>query len=161
MEIHWHGKGQAGKVDAEATVRQDFLRISMEVCSPKSDSQTLIAQPRKDPESGRPLLYYVYLVTPKSVSAEAGPPYHGAAILKFSDANGGQLSGNYWTNQQTAGHFVLSRGDHGQARGRAFARGTRGKPRRGDAPRDTRRRSSGVETEAHRLPAGLASFNTS
>jgi hypothetical protein len=134
IQIHWHGKGQDGVVDAKATVRQDFLRISMEVRSPKSDSQTLIAQPRKDPESGRPLLYYLYLVTPKSVSADAGDPYYGAAILKFSKADGGQLSGNYWTNQQTAGHFELSRVDHDQIGGRASLRGRRGRPRRGDAP---------------------------
>jgi hypothetical protein len=114
IQIHWHGKGEEGVVDAEATVRQDFLRVSMEVRSPKSDSQTLIAQPKKDPESGRPLLYYVYLVTPTSVGADAGPPYHGAAILKLSEAGGGQLSGNYWTSQQTGGHFQLSRGHHGR-----------------------------------------------
>jgi len=109
MEIHWHREGQRGVVNAEATVRQDFLRVSMEVRSPKSDSQTLIAQPKKDPESGRPMLYYVYLVIPKAVGANPGQPYHGAAILKFSETGGGELSGNYWTTQQTGGHFRLSR----------------------------------------------------
>jgi hypothetical protein len=109
MEIHWHRQGLGGVIDAEATVRQDFLRISMEVRSPKSDSQTLIAHPKKDPESGTPLLYYVYLVTPRAVGADSGQPYHGAAILKFSETGGGQLTGNYWTSQQTSGHFRLSR----------------------------------------------------
>jgi SMODS-associating 2TM, beta-strand rich effector domain len=109
IKINWQGDGRRGVVDAEATVRQDFLRVSMEVRSPKSESQTLIAQPKKDPESGRPLLYYVYLVTPKAVGANPSLPYHGAAILKFSEAGGGELSGNYWTTQQTAGHFRLSR----------------------------------------------------
>jgi hypothetical protein len=109
IKINWHGEGQRGVVDAEATVRQDFLRVSMEVRSPKSDSQTLIALPKKDPESGRPLLYYVYLVTPKAVGANPSPPYYGAAILKFSEAGGEELSGNYWTSQQTGGHFRLSR----------------------------------------------------
>jgi hypothetical protein len=33
--INWHGEGQRGIVDAEATIRQDFLRVSMEVyCGP-------------------------------------------------------------------------------------------------------------------------------
>jgi SMODS-associating 2TM, beta-strand rich effector domain len=83
--------------------------VSMEVRSPKSDSQTLMAQPKKDPESGRPLLYYVYLVTPKAVGVNPSLPYHGAAILKFSETGGGELSGNYWTTQQTGGHFQLLR----------------------------------------------------
>jgi hypothetical protein len=109
IKINWHRDGQEGVVDAEATVKQDFLRVSMEVRSPKSDSQTLIAQPKRDPESGRPRLYYVYLVTPKAVGANPGPPYYGAAILTFSEIGGGQLSGNYWTTQQTSGHFRLLR----------------------------------------------------
>jgi hypothetical protein len=109
MEIHWQGQGQEGVVQAKATVTQDFLRVSMEVRSPKSDSQTLIAHPRKDPESGRPLLYYVYLVHPQSVGANPGSPYYGAAILKFFEDGGGQLSGNYWTSRQTSGHFRLYR----------------------------------------------------
>ena len=33
IEIHWHGQGQDGVVDAEATIRRDFLSISMEVRS--------------------------------------------------------------------------------------------------------------------------------
>jgi hypothetical protein len=109
IEIHWQQRGQTGVVDAEATITQNFLRVSMEVRSPKSDSQTLIAQPKKDPESGAPFLYYVYLVTPKAVGAKPGAPYYGAAILKFSGIGGGQLRGNYWTTRQTSGHFLLSR----------------------------------------------------
>lgn len=113
IEIHWFREGQNGVVHAEATVVQDFVRISMEVKSEKSDSQTLIAQPKKDPELGRPILYYVYLVTPKAVGVQPSQPYHGAAILKFSQAGGGELSGNYWTTKQTGGHFrLLRRPDH-------------------------------------------------
>jgi hypothetical protein len=107
IEIHWHRYGQDGVVDAEATIRQDFLKVSMEVRSPNSDSQTLMAQPKKDPESGRPLLYYVYLVNPKKAGADSGRPYYGAAILKFSEAGGGNLSGNYWTTQESVGQFRL------------------------------------------------------
>lgn len=109
IKINWHWEGRRGVVNAEATVRQDFLRVSMEVRSPKSESQTLIAQPKRDPESGRPLLYYVYLVTPRAMGANPSQPYHGAAILKFSETGGGELSGNYWTTQQTGGHFRLLR----------------------------------------------------
>jgi len=109
IRIHWHGPEESGVVAAEAMVRQDFLRISMEVKSAHSDSQTLIAQPKRDPESGRAMLYYMYLVIPKAVRPNAGHPYHGAAILRFSGDDGGQLSGNYWTTQKTSGHFQLSR----------------------------------------------------
>src|SRR5207302_1380783 len=96
-----------GVVKAKATIKQDFLRFSMEVASPKSDSLSLIAQPKKDPESGRSLLYYIYLVIPKDVGPNPSLAYHGAAILRFSETGGGQLSGNYWTSKRTSGHFEL------------------------------------------------------
>jgi hypothetical protein len=115
MEIHWQGEQECGVVDAEATIRQDFLRVSMEVRSPKSESQTLIAQPKKEPESGMPILYYVYLVVPKAVGLNPNSPYYGAAILKFSESGGGQLTGNYWTSKRTSGHFRLVRQRHDQA----------------------------------------------
>lgn len=89
MKIHWRRHGHEGMLDADAMVRQDFLKVSMEVRSHDSDSQTLIAQPKKDPESGRPLLYYVYLVNPKTIGAKSDGPYYGAAILKFSEIAGG------------------------------------------------------------------------
>jgi hypothetical protein len=109
MEIHWQGKGKSGCItDAKATVKLNFLRASMEVISHGSQSQTLIAQPKKDPESGAPYLYYVYLVQPKAIGLQPDSPYHGAAILKFSEVSG-ELSGNYWTSAQTSGHFRLSR----------------------------------------------------
>ncbi len=111
IKIDWRGpQGKFGTiVDADATIRQDFLRVSMEVKSPGSNSRTLIAEPKKDPASGRPLLYYVYLVDPIDVGPKPGLPYYGVAILQFSDIGVGQLSGNYWTSQQTRGHFQLSR----------------------------------------------------
>ena len=108
ITIHWQGQDRNGVVDAIATIRQDFLRLSMEVTSPSSDSQTLIAQPKRDPESGVPILYYVYIVTPKSMGKKPTSPYFGAAILRFSKAHGGELRGNYWTTKQTTGHFDLS-----------------------------------------------------
>jgi len=109
MDIHWQRNGANGSVNAIAMIKQDFLRISMEVRSASSESQTLIAQPKKDPESGTPLLYYVYLVTPRAPFSGSVSAYHGAAILKFSWDNGGELKGNYWTTQKTNGHFELSR----------------------------------------------------
>ena len=109
IQIHWQSLQEHGVVDATATIRQDFVRMSMEVRSPSSDSQTLIAQPKRDPESGMPLLYYVYAVSPKLIGADPSSPYFGVAILKFSEYEGGVLRGNYWTSRQTNGHFRLFR----------------------------------------------------
>lgn len=109
MIIHWVGPQADGTVSAIATIRQNFLHISMEVTSDGSDSETLMARPKKDPESGRPLLYYVYRVVPKQKNAEAGSSYEGAAILKFNSEQSHCLSGNYFTSRKTVGHFVLQR----------------------------------------------------
>lgn len=109
MKIHWEGDGSNGAVDASAVIKQDFMRISMEVSSPGSDSETLIAQPKKDPESGRPILYYVYRVVPKRLGGKSNVPYEGAAILRFSSSEVDALSGNYFTSRHTKGHFVLTR----------------------------------------------------
>ena len=109
MKIYWQGQDKDGIVDAKATIRQDFRRISIEVYSSSSDSQTLTVQAKKDQESGVPILYYMYVVTPKSIGKNQDTPYHGAAILRFSEVNGREFRGNYWTSKQTSGHFQLSR----------------------------------------------------
>lgn len=109
MTIHWIGSDRSGEIEARAVIKQTFISLSMEVHSPGSDSTTLIAQPRRDPESNRALVYYVYHVDPKAVGSDAPGPYSGAAILRYYDEDGGQLRGNYWTSQQTKGHFVLDR----------------------------------------------------
>lgn len=109
MEIHWLNHEANGVVNAEVIISQSLVRISMEVSSKNSDSETMMAQPKKDPESGRPLLYYVYRVIPKQTSINAGHPYEGAAILKFSNSSGNSLHGNYFTSQHTRGHFILTK----------------------------------------------------
>lgn len=110
IKIHWHGVNDtSGIVDGVATIKQDFIKLSMEVSTKDSDSETLIAQPRKQSESGRPILYYVYRVIPKETARDAGHPYEGSAILKFSDEGTHQLSGNYFTSRRTKGHFTLTR----------------------------------------------------
>ena len=109
ITINWQDDGTEGVVEANAIIRQDFVRVSMEVTSLSSESETLIARPKRDPESGKPLLYYVYLVVPNFIGDNRKEPYFGAAVLKFSETEGGKLSGNYWTSKQTRGHFRLSR----------------------------------------------------
>jgi hypothetical protein len=87
MTIQYTGNGKSGEIDATAIIKQDFLKISMEVESLGSDSKTLIAQPKKDPESGRPFLYYMYQVEPKRIDTAPITPYTGSAILRYSDVN--------------------------------------------------------------------------
>lgn len=107
MEIHYNFKGLCDHIAAEATIKQNFISLSMEVSAPNSDSQTLIAVPRKDPVSSRPMLYYVYNVTPHATSSKPEGSYTGAAILRFDNTNGGELGGNYWTSAQTRGRFSI------------------------------------------------------
>jgi hypothetical protein len=109
MLIHWQKADGNGIIRANAIIKQDLLRISMEVSSRDSDSETLIAYPRRDPESGRPILYYVYRVIPKNINPNTGPSYEGAAILKVSNSGMNELSGNYFTSRQTNGYFHLTR----------------------------------------------------
>jgi hypothetical protein len=109
MNIHYVVNDVPGKVEAKAVIKQDFVKLSMEVESLGSDSRTLIAQPKKDPESGRAFLYYVYQVEPKTISSKLNAPYTGSAILRYSSANVDTLRGNYFTSVGTHGHFVLTR----------------------------------------------------
>jgi hypothetical protein len=110
MKINWVSvDGSAGIVHASAVIKQDLIHISMEVDSPGSDSETLIAHPRKDPMSGRPILYYVYRVIPKQLISQTGGAYEGAAILKFLNSSTGELRGNYFTSKNTKGYFSLTR----------------------------------------------------
>jgi hypothetical protein len=109
MKIHWTGTQGNGVIEAMATIKQDMLRISMEVAAPDSDSETLLAKPSRDSESGRPILYYIYRVVPKQTIAEAGHSYEGAAILRFSHTGIDSLKGNYFTSRQTKGYFECFR----------------------------------------------------
>jgi hypothetical protein len=109
MKIEWNRGEKSGEVQATATIRQDFLKVSMEVYAKDSDSETLLAQPKKDAESGRPILYYVYRVIPKRTAGKDDPPYDGAAVLKLVPGDQVGFQGNYFTDAGTQGHFRLRR----------------------------------------------------
>jgi hypothetical protein len=111
MKIHFFGPKGDGMVEAEATIKQSLLTISMEVSAPNSDSETVLARPGKDSASGRPILYYIYRVVPKQTNSAAGPSYEGAAILKFGETEVASLKGNYFTSRNTQGYFELIRGN--------------------------------------------------
>jgi hypothetical protein len=108
MNIELGGIKHAGKViAATAIVRQDFLGISMDVIAPDSRSVTLAAIPKKDSQSTLPQLYYVFLVTTRPRPGEPSKTYKGAAILDLDHLGTGEVTGNYWTTQETSGHYRL------------------------------------------------------
>ena len=110
MLIHWEWEDKRGTSRAKAVIKQSFLKIGMDVEAEDSDSQTLLAKPKKDSETGRAELYYVFLTTPKhKVGAGSQEPYKGAAILKLSFEGIGKLQGNYFTSRKTVGHYELTR----------------------------------------------------
>lgn len=109
MIIHWNWDGKSGTTNAKAYIQQNFLTMSMEMVSNESDSETLLAKPKKDPESGRPILYYVYRNIPKHINGVQKNPYEGAAILKLDHTDLNRLKGNYFTNSSSSGHYELVR----------------------------------------------------
>jgi hypothetical protein len=110
MVIHWEWEGKKGTSHAKAVIKQNFLNIGMDVEADDSDSQTLLAKPKKDVETGRAELYYVFLTTPKHKSnTDPQEPYKGAAILKLSLEGNKLLQGNYFTSRKTVGHYELKR----------------------------------------------------
>ncbi len=108
MEITLGGSNQSGKIiEATAIVRQDFLRVSMDVVAPASTSVTLAAVPRRHSESGLPQLYYVFLITTRPEPGTPSKVYKGAAILDLDHLGDGELRGNYWTDAERSGHYRL------------------------------------------------------
>ncbi|MGP8308256.1 Cap15 family cyclic dinucleotide receptor domain-containing protein [Vibrio sp. YIC-376] len=110
MVIHWEWEGKKGTSHAKAVIRQNFLNFGMDVEAEDSDSQTLLAKPKKDVETGRAQLYYVFLTTPKYKSnSSPQQPYKGAAILKLALNDNELLQGNYFTSRKTVGYYELKR----------------------------------------------------
>jgi len=109
MAIHWSSEKSKGIAYATAYIKQDFLNMSMEVISEDSESNTLLAKPKKDPESGRPILYYIYRNTPKKKDGNKNTPYDGTAVLKLDHNDFNSLKGNYYTDRLTHGHYELKR----------------------------------------------------
>lgn len=109
MSIHWVSEKDKGIAYATAYIKQDFVNISMEVISEDSESSTLLAKPKKDPESGRPILYYIYRNTPTKKNGNKDTPYDGTAVLKLNHNDFKTLKGNYYTDRLTHGHYELKR----------------------------------------------------
>ena len=106
IDIQWTTDRGSGLAQGKAKIRQSFLQLSMEVDTTNSQSITLAAHPRKEPQSNRPLLDYIYQVTTKPRDGEPSSTYQGAAVLRFDEAIK-ELSGNYSTSRHTSGTFRL------------------------------------------------------
>lgn len=106
VNINWNLGDKKGSKTAKAFIKQDFFHMSMELVSDKSESVTLIVKPKKDPESSRPILYYIYHNESKQ-GANPQPSHYGAAFLKLDHSRPGILAGNYFTDRATNGHFEL------------------------------------------------------
>ena len=110
MDVHWRRGKKQGTVRAQATIRQDCLKISVDVVAPGSDSHTLAVSARKDPESQRPQLIYVFRVEPKGDASKPDLPYRGSAVLRhYREEECDVLRGKYWTELPSHGDYELRR----------------------------------------------------
>ncbi len=109
VSIHWNWGDKQGTKAAIAHIKQDFFRLSMELVSDESESETLMVKPKKDPESARPLIYYIYRNESAQGVTNPRSPHKGAAILKLDHNDQDLLKGNYFTDQATNGHFEMRR----------------------------------------------------
>ena len=90
---------------------QSLTSLSINLVSSLSDSNTLAVVAKKEPDSGRPMLYYTYHNEPQPSAAGNQMPHKGTAILKLSFDNDSELKGNYFTDRGTQGQFILRRRD--------------------------------------------------
>ncbi len=111
ISIHWNSGNKKGTKLALAYIKQDLFRLSMVLVSDESESETLMVKPMKDPESARPMLYYIYQNEPAQGVEVQQPSHKGAAILKLGLTDHNSLKGNYFTDRATSGHFELRRVD--------------------------------------------------
>lgn len=107
MTVEWSRDGQQGQRVADARIEEREHGIDMTVSAPDSNSHTLLARWAREP-SGAPVLYYLFQVEPKASGSKPAIAYKGAAVLRLRE-DGTSLSGNYWTDQLSAGHYLLTR----------------------------------------------------
>jgi hypothetical protein len=109
VEIRWCWGQRTGVAVARAHIKQDLAKLSMHLRSDKSESDTLVAIPKKDAESGLALLYYVYRNTPKFFPGSDAAPYEGTASLRIDHDRLDLLEGNYFTSAGTKGVLVMTK----------------------------------------------------
>ncbi len=94
-EIHWKWNKKTGVKKGEVHIKQTFISLSMELITDESESETLVVQPKRNSESERLQLFYIYRNTPSNTSSAKILPQIGTAILKFSPVDASVLVGNY------------------------------------------------------------------
>ena len=107
--IKWTRGDESGTVTALARIKQDLLKMSIEVEAPDSDSSTIALVVRRDAESGTPLIHYIYEVIDHQVRMDAQPAYRGGASLKVDISDPKYMRGNYFTSRGNQGHFSFTR----------------------------------------------------
>ena len=107
--IDWVKDGKTGLALGTVSIKQNFFTLSIEMDAPRSESRTIALSVKKDPESARPLLHYIYEVREKCQSPGQNMVYQGAASLVVDVATYDRLSGNYFTSRESGGHFEFRR----------------------------------------------------
>ncbi len=87
VEIHWVWDKKKGIKEGKVDIKQNFISVSIELFTDESESETLVVQPKRNPESGRLQLFYIYRNTPKNTASTQAKPHIGTAILKFDPVN--------------------------------------------------------------------------
>jgi SMODS-associating 2TM, beta-strand rich effector domain len=111
VDIHWNWGRKSGQKTANAFIKQSLLKISIELSSDESESETLLVVPHKDVHSSRPGLYYIYRNVGIAGAAKKQDPHIGAAILKVDQESNELLRGNYFTDRSTNGQYTMRRAD--------------------------------------------------
>jgi len=109
IDIHWNNGTNNGIAVGTAVIKQSLVKMSMEISTNTSYSETLMIKPRKNNESDRPSLFYIYRNTPKIITTSNPGSYLGTAILNLSLNSESKLSGNYFSERNTQGHFNLTK----------------------------------------------------
>jgi hypothetical protein len=107
--IDWVKDDQNGRASGTVSIKQNFFTISIEMDADRSESRTIALSVKRDPESARPLLHYIYEVREKYTSPGQNKVYQGAASLLVDVVSNDRLGGNYFTSRGTGGRFDFRR----------------------------------------------------
>ena len=106
IEIHWNWKKKKGIKKGKIYIKQNFIKLSIDLITDESESETLMIQPKKHNESNLLQLYYIYRNTPK-VNDKERTASIGTAILKSDPDKKYFLVGSYFTDSKTKGIFKI------------------------------------------------------
>lgn len=107
--IDWVKDDQTGRASGRVFIKQNFFTISIEMDADRSESRTIALSVKRDPESERPLLHYIYEVREKYTSPGQNKVYQGAASLIVDVVSNDRLGGNYFTSRGSGGRFEFQR----------------------------------------------------